>query len=71
MYTGHDRDTTLYIHKSISTQSKDKSLQQKFIDNTFYYVDDEFVYDKETYEKVGYKQNNEYVLTFDPFLLGN
>lgn len=47
----------------------DKQLSKKFIDDTFYYVDNQYIYDTETYERVGYIQNNEYILTDDPFIL--
>lgn len=44
-----------------------------FIDDAFYYIDDRFVYDKDTLEKVGYVEGNgneaQYVLTGDPFVL--
>jgi predicted glycosyltransferase len=39
------------------------------IDGTFYYEDDSFVYDKNTLERVGYKEGSKYVLTDDPFVL--
>jgi hypothetical protein len=43
-------------------------LKSKFIDDSFYFVDNKFIYDT-NYNKVGYIYNNEYVLTSDPFLL--
>jgi len=48
----------------------DKSQLKTFqIDGTFYYVDDSFVYDKNTLERVGYTEGSRYVLTDDPFIL--
>jgi len=46
----------------------------QLIDDTFYYVDDHFIYDKHTLEKVGYIERNrteegEFILTDDPFIL--
>lgn len=45
----------------------------KMIDDTFYYVDSNFIYDKETLKKVGYIENDQdtknYILTDDPFIL--
>ena len=43
------------------------------IDDTFYYVDDHFIYERDTLKKVGYIENEfdtkNYVLTDDPFIL--
>jgi hypothetical protein len=60
-------------------------LTKKFIDDSFYYIDDKFIYDTIDYRKVGYVDsknfgsdidfgNNEdrvFVLTEDPFILCN
>jgi hypothetical protein len=46
-------------------------MKKEFIEDSFFLVDDEFVYDKDTHEKVGYRENGEYVLTDDPFILNN
>jgi hypothetical protein len=46
-----------------------KDLSKKFIDDSFYYIDSYYIYDTETYEKVGYIKNGEYILTDDPFIL--
>jgi hypothetical protein len=62
----------LFIIESSELQNKlDKyehhtSIQ---IDGTFYYVDDSFVYDKKTLERVGYTEGSKYILTDDPFIL--
>jgi len=49
------------------------NLKTKLIDDTFYYVDNHFIYDKETLKKVGYIENDQgtknYILTDDPFIL--
>lgn len=48
----------------------EKKLKKIFIDNSLYYCDDEFIYDKSVdnfYEKVGYIKNSEYILNFNPF----
>lgn len=49
------------------------NLKTKMIDDTFYYVDDYFIYEKDTLKKVGYIENEtdtkNYVLTDDPFIL--
>ena len=48
----------------------DKSNYKKqLIDNSFYYIDDSFIYNTSTLEKVGYIENNEFILTDDPFIL--
>lgn len=45
------------------------NLIKKFIQDSFYYIDDKFIYSMNL-EKVGYIHNNEYNLTCDPFILG-
>lgn len=57
------------------TKKQDTStLQKKMIDDTFYYIDDEFIYEIDTLQKVGYIEmdgtNKNYILTSDPFILG-
>lgn len=48
-------------------------LKTKMIDDTFYYVDENFIYEKETLKKVGYIETDQgtknYILTDDPFIL--
>ena len=47
-----------------------EKLKKKFIDDTFYLIDDKFIYnDNDTLEKVGIIDNNKYILTSDPFVL--
>ena len=45
-------------------------LQSKLIEDAFYDIDDDFIYDKTTGERVGYISDNNYILTNDPFELG-
>ena len=46
------------------------SLEKTFINDSFYYHDKSFIYDKESLEKVGYIENeNDFILTDDPFIL--
>lgn len=49
------------------SKCKDK-FRKKFIDDSFYWIDDKFIYDM-NYNKVGYIDNNSYILTSDPFIL--
>lgn len=60
-----------YINKSIPNLDK---LKYKFINDCFYYIDENFIYDKDSYEKVGYintiGNDQEFILTQNPFLLG-
>lgn len=44
------------------------NLKKKFIEDSFYFIDDKFIYDTD-YIKVGYIQHNDFVLTSDPFVL--
>lgn len=57
-------------------------LTKKFIEDTFYYIDDKFIYDTIDYRKVGYvdsqnfgnnktDEDHTFVLTEDPFILCN
>ena len=43
------------------------------IDDTFYYIDSHFIYERDTLQKVGYIENDQgtknYILTDDPFIL--
>lgn len=50
------------------TNRESTQLKKKFIEDSFYFVDDKFVYDS-TNNKVGYISNGEYILTSDPFIL--
>lgn len=45
------------------------NLILKFIEDMFYYIDDKFIYDRDTLEKVGYIKNDEFIFTGDPFIL--
>jgi hypothetical protein len=56
----------------VSFQKLEKSditgLQKVFIDDSFYFVDDKYIYDTNNI-KVGYISNKEFILTSDPFIL--
>lgn len=45
-------------------------LKMKFIEDSFYYVDKCFIYNK-LKQKVGYLDNGEFILTDDPYILNN
>jgi len=45
-----------------------KNLQKKFIEDSFYYIDSEFIYNTDG-EKSGIIKNNKYILTEDPYIL--
>lgn len=50
--------------------SPPNTLQKKFVHDSLYFVDDQFIYDITTKEKVGYiSTNGEYTLTDNPFEL--
>lgn len=44
------------------------NLKKKLIDDSFYYIDEKFIYDTH-YNKVGYIEDGKYILTSDPFIL--
>lgn len=45
-------------------------LKKKFIDDTFYFIDDSYIYDIKTMKKVGINSKEEFFLSCDPFILG-
>lgn len=55
-------------------EHKNLNLKQQLIQDTFYYVDSEYIYDKQSMQRVGYVETTQsdynYVLTDDPFVLG-
>lgn len=53
--------------------SQTQLLKKQFIDDTFYFVDDKYIYHQDTLNKVGYiaPETNDYILTDDPFELGD
>jgi hypothetical protein len=72
------KSQNLYIIEEQFKQNDNQNLLDKtnleLIDDTFYYVDSHFIYDKDSFDKVGYVEYNnsktEYILTDDPFILG-
>jgi hypothetical protein len=66
-----DIDIDVEICKNIVGDHVDLSnLKMKFIEDSFYYVDTYFIYNK-LKQKVGYLENDEYILTDDPYILNN
>jgi hypothetical protein len=70
----HDMKPKPIYH--VTQNEKDKisndvlsKMKRVFIEDSFFLVDDEFIYDKDTHEKVGYVEDKKYVLTDDPFIL--
>jgi hypothetical protein len=62
---------------TLDTLDTDKSqtklqtkLQKKFIQDSFYYIDSHFIYAIDDNRRVGIIENQEYILTDDPFVLG-
>ena len=61
-------DVSFYVKKRKPETVCESSLTKKFIEDTFYYVDQQYVYDLNL-EKVGYMDEGTCVLTSDPFIL--
>lgn len=66
--------STLFLYENNNEESKIKNnLIKKFINDEFYYIDDKYIYNNNTYIKCGYidKDDNkeEYIFTDDPFIL--
>ena len=62
-----DADILIQAHKERLNVSK--NLKKQFIEDTFYWIDDKYIYDIDSYEKVGIIENDEFKLTSDPYLL--
>ena len=63
----------MFVIDSHEKEIKDLTqLTEILIDDSFYYVDGEYAYDKYTKEKAGVfdKHNDSYYITDDPFILG-
>jgi hypothetical protein len=58
----------LYVKQNKSENINKSNLTKKFIEDTFYYLDNVFIYNMNI-EKVGYIQGKDYILTSDPFIL--
>lgn len=56
---------------NIKGKDKDKidGIEKTLIDGTFYYVDSGYIYDLDSFDKVGYIENGKHILTDDPFVL--
>lgn len=64
LYMMTDETTKTDIHKN-----QIDGVEKVLIEGTFYYTDSSYVYDTETFDKVGYVENGRTVLTDDPFEL--
>lgn len=66
-----EREDSVGVDVDVDVDVKDMSgMRTKFIEDMFYYVDEMYIYDRGTREKVGYISKGEYILTDDPFVLG-
>jgi hypothetical protein len=65
----HTKTNFIETIKALKSQQFDiSSKTKKFINDSFYYIDDCYIYTSEGI-KVGIVNNNEYILTDDPFIL--
>jgi hypothetical protein len=68
---------TIETIETIESQNIDiTKLTKKFIDDSFYYIDNKFIYDTIDHRIVGYveikdNKNCDFILTEDPFILSN
>lgn len=63
-------DINIHEIKNSTTDLDVLSLKEKFIDDSFYYYDNRFVYDKSSLERVGYiDEDKNCILSDDPFIL--
>jgi hypothetical protein len=68
----NNQNNLFIIDDKISDEYKE-DLKHILVEDTFYYTDDQYIYDTETFQKVGYVElnsDNKYILTDDPFILG-
>jgi hypothetical protein len=56
-------------NEMVDSQSFRNGVEKRMVDGSFYYVDSKYIYDMNTFDKVGYVENSKYVLTDDPFEL--
>ena len=75
-----DTDIVIFNGNNNSSNSQSSNpqlnanlLKKQFIDDSFYFVDDKYIYHPDTLNKVGYisPTTNDYILTDDPFELGD
>lgn len=59
----------IIIEPSPITEVSKGQLQKKFIEDSFYYIDSNFIYSIDDNRKVGIIDNHQYILTDDPFVL--
>jgi hypothetical protein len=70
------QDDKLFVLEKTHIEDVDKKqeLRRQFVEDSFYLVDDNYVYNQDSLEKVGYVDSRDgiinYVLTDDPFILG-
>lgn len=66
-----NKDGMLYMMTESPDNVKEKidGVEKTLIDGTFYYTDSSFIYDNDSFDKVGYIEDGKYVLTDDPFVL--
>jgi len=57
-----------YKYEIIQENPDNSKKRKKFIEDSFYFIDDTFIYDLNN-NKVGYIEGNKYILTSDPFIL--
>lgn len=48
-----------------------KDLPKKFMNDEFFHYDNDYLYDTASHQRVGYRDDGDFVLTSDPFLLGH
>lgn len=63
------QNENLFIIESSKHIYDRSNFKKHQIDGTFYYIDESFIYDINSLERVGYIQNDKYILTDDPFIL--
>lgn len=71
VFNSKQREIETEIETEICQNTHDvdiSNLKRKFIEDSFYYVDNSFIYNN-LKQKVGYIDNSEYHLTDDPYIL--
>lgn len=65
----NDKDTDIIIQTQKECLNLSNNLKKQFIEDTFFWIDDKYIYDIDSYEKVGIIIDNQFKLTSDPYLL--
>jgi hypothetical protein len=70
-YLSQNVNTKLYVMTNYNDKHGEniEGIVKILIDGSFYYADSSFIYDMDSFDKVGYVEGEKHVLSDDPFVL--